>query len=264
MFFFGGGISNFNQDSIKKHYHLVVISMPKTPLYAKKSHLNNSLCFIPDTLNKHKFRTDYLYSDNLDNYVKRAMCVLDYLKQKDWVDNEKLIVAGHSQGSKVATRLTSKNTDVTHLGLFGPNPFGRIDQMIRQERKTAEKGLQTWSQANENIKYWNNKWELANNTDSLKLYPELIAWKSFSQPTYVDLLKIDIPIYITCGTEDITSDLCDLLPLLFTSNNKNNLILKRQIGLEHNFFEVDETGRPNRQKRHWATVMYRFCRWTLE
>lgn len=262
VFMFGGGISNFDNKTIREKYHLVVISMPKTPFYSDINHLNKSLCYIPDTSQKQVFRLDYLKADYIENYVLRANNVLDYLSKQKWIDNSKLVVAGHSQGSKVATLLASNNKNITHLGLFGYNPNGRIDQMIRQERKNAENGKQTWDQANGNIDYWTNYWKNVNNPELREAQAELIAWNSFSKPTIDELLTIDIPVFLSYGTNDITSDLCDLLPLEFIKKGKSNLTVKRKIGLEHNFFEVDDKGNRDHKKPHWIEVMNEFVKWT--
>jgi len=264
VFMFGGGISNFDKETIKKHYHLVVISMPKTPFYSEISHLTQSLCYIPDTSKKEEFRIDYLKSDYLENYVNRANIVLNYLQNQEWVDNSKLIVGGHSQGAIVATALAYTNKKITHLGVFAYNPNGRIDQMIREERKYVEKGMKTWEEANKGIAYWNNFWESVNNPETLAQQPQLIAWKSFSKPTINKFTSIEIPIFLSYGTEDITSDLCDLIPLKFIEKGKTNLTLNRKIGLGHNFFEVDEKGRPNHKKGHWIETMNEFINWTLK
>ncbi len=264
LFMFGGGISNFDIASITKHYHLVVVSMPKTPLISNVNHMNKSYCYIPDTTQKDKFKQDFLHSDYMDNYVERASVVLKYLKQQQWVDNDVLIVAGHSQGSKIATVLASINEDISKVGLFGANPFGRIDQMIRKERKLAESGDKTWEEAEKGIDYWYKYWERANDTVMINKYPQYIPWKSFSKPTINYLLDINVPIYLTYGTNDITSDLCDILPILFISKDKDNLTLKRQIGLEHNFFELKENGRADHNKSHWVDVMNEFIEWTVK
>lgn len=264
LFMFGGGISNFDIKSITKYYHLVVISMPKTPLIASLKHLNKSYCYIPDTTKQQQFKKEYYLADYMENYVERANLVLNYLKKQAWVDSSNLIVAGHSQGAKIATVLTSINKDITKVGLFGLNPFGRIDQMIRQERKYAESGAKTWGEAEKRMNYWYKFWGKANDKELVKKQPQYIAWKSFSKPTINQLLEIEVPIYITYGTKDITSDLCDLIPILFISKGKENLTLKRQIGLEHNFFGVKENGRADHNKRHWKDVMNEFIEWTLE
>jgi len=55
--------------------------------------------------------------------------------------------------------------------------------------------------------------------------------------------------------------LCDLVSLVFIGQGKDNLILKRYIGLEHNFFEVSEEGRANYELEHWEEVMQEFVDW---
>jgi hypothetical protein len=72
-----------------------------------------------------------------------------------------------------------------------------------------------------------------------------------------------MPIYLAYGTEDRVADLCDLVPLFFIEKNKNNLTLKRYLGLEHNFFELDKTGQVNYEKSHWEEVMNHFLDWVL-
>jgi hypothetical protein len=260
----GGGITNFDINEIKKYYHLVVISMPKTPVIAEEKKLNKSYCYIPNSNEPKEFNKEYVLADYLENYQKRGNEVLKYLRKQKWVDNSKLIVAGHSQGSKVATSITISNKNVTRLGLFGANPFGRIDQLVRGYRKDAEEKKITWQQADENI---NNRYQMlrdAYNAEILKSEPDLLAWKSFSKPQINDWLKIKIPTYLAYATNDIASDLCDLVPLFYIQNSKNNLTFKRYLNLEHNFFEVNEDGTANYEKEHWKEVMSEFVKWTLK
>ncbi|RYJ51341.1 hypothetical protein DR871_013005 [Flavobacterium petrolei] len=47
----GGGITNFEINEIKKNYHLIVISMPKTPVIVNEKNLNKSYCYIPNVEN---------------------------------------------------------------------------------------------------------------------------------------------------------------------------------------------------------------------
>jgi len=262
VFFFGGGVSNFDVKKIKESYHLVVISMPETPLIAKTSKLNRSYSYITDSTDQHSYKGTYLKADYLENYVKRANTVLSFLLKQSWTKKIKLVVAGHSQGARVATKLASDNINITHLGLFSFNPFGRIEQMIRQERKYAKEGEKTWGEAEEKIAYWEQLWKDANNADSVEVNPELIAWKSFSSSQIDDLLTIKIPIYLCYGTEDLAAANCDIIPLIFTSNGKNNLTLKRKQGVGHNFFGVKENGQTDFKKSNWIEVMNEFVEWT--
>ena len=260
-YFLGGGISNFDYKEIVENYHLIVISMPKTPVICSKENLNNQYLYVPNPAKSNEFSSEYIKADYLENYVNRANTVLKFLKNKNWIDTTKLVVSGHSQGAKVATKVAGSNNSVTHLGLFGTNPFGRIDQMIRTERFNAQAGKISWEAADSSINRYYQLYKNAHNVDSLKVNPGLIAWKSFSETYYDDWLNLDIPIYLAYGTEDRISDLCDLVPLFFIEQGNDNLTLKRYIGLEHNFFEVNEEGKVNHKKKHWEDVMDAFISW---
>jgi pimeloyl-ACP methyl ester carboxylesterase len=264
MWMIGGGITNFDLNEIKKNYHLIVISMPKTPVIANGKDLNKSYCYIPNPNEPDEFDKEYVKSDYLENYEKRANEVFKFLRKQKWVDNSKLVVAGHSQGSKVATVITLNNKNVTHLGLFGANPFGRIDQRIRDYRKNAESKQITWQEADQKIDSTYQMLRDSYNVDTLKKEPYLLAWKSFSKPLLNDWLKIKVPTYLAYGTNDIASDLCDLVPIFYIQNSKTNLTYKRYLNLEHNFFEVNDDGRANYEKEHWKEVMNNFVKWTLK
>ena len=260
----GGGITNFDLKEIKKKYHLIVISMPKTPVIVNEKYLNKSYCYVPNPKEPDEFDKDYVKSDYLENYENRAKAVLKFLRKQKWVDNSKLIVAGHSQGSKVATLIALNNKQVTSLGLFGANPFGRIDQNIRDYRKSAESKQMTWEEADKRIEQTYEMFKDSYDEKTLIENPNLLAWKSFSRPLINDWLKIKIPTYLAYGTNDIASDLCDLVPLFYIQNSKTNLTYKRYLNLEHNFFEVKENGRANYEKEHWKEVMNEFIKWTLK
>lgn len=260
-YFFGGGISNFDYNTITSNYHLVIISMPKTPIKGNKKNLNANYQYIPNAEKPYEFSEDYLKADYIENYVNRANTVLTYLGKQKWVSKDKLIITGHSQGSKVATKLSLNRKDVTHLGLFAANPFGRIDQYIREARLDAQFGKISWEKADSIINDNYDFFKMVNNPDSVKANPQLLPWKSFSETYYDDWLEMNIPIYLAYGTEDRTSDLCDIVPLFFLEKGKNNLTLKRYIGLEHNFFEKNQQGEVNYEKGHWMEVMDEFVKW---
>ncbi|OYU83539.1 MAG: hypothetical protein CFE24_10755 [Flavobacterium sp. BFFFF2] len=262
MWMIGGGITNFDLNEIKKNYHLIVISMPKTPVIVDEKHLNKSYCYIPNENEPDEFDKDYVQADFLENYEARAQKVLQFLRKQKWVDHSKLIVAGHSQGSKVATLIALNNKKVTHLGLFGANPFGRIDQNIRTYRKEAERKEITWQQANEDIEKTYQMYRDAYDNETLRKDPNLLSWKSFSRPLVNDWLQIKIPTYLAYGTNDIAADLCDLVPLFYIQNAKDNLTYKRYLDLEHNFFEINADGTTNYEKAHWQEVMNEFIKWT--
>ncbi|MEM7367914.1 MAG: hypothetical protein AAF587_04890 [Bacteroidota bacterium] len=261
IYMFGGGINNFDYQALVRQYHLVVISMPHTPMIVPQAFLNPQYQYVPDPTKPRQFSQAYLEADYLDNYVRRAKIVLDYLSKQIYVESSRLVVAGHSQGAKVATKIAGSYPAVSHLGLFAPNPIGRIDQFIRQARLDAQLGKISWEEADSMMNEQISFFQTAHHSDSVKKHPYLKAWKTFSEPFYDDWLELTIPLYIAYGTEDRTADLCDLVPLFFIQEGKDNLTLKRYLGLEHNFFEKSRDGRVNYEQAHWPEVMTSFVAW---
>ncbi|MEO0470260.1 MAG: hypothetical protein AAF206_11605, partial [Bacteroidota bacterium] len=244
----GGGVSNFDLPGILKHYHLIVISMPHTPVVVPKSQVDQSYCYLPDPTKPREFFKPYVEADHLDTYVDRAQIVWNWLKGQSWVNPNDLVIAGHSQGSKIAARFALQEKDVTRVGLFAANPFGRMDQFVRQARHDAQKGKISWEEADKNMQdHYDFFQKAADSTEHKAMYKTTM---SFSQIFLNDWLQLDIPLYLAYGTEDRTSDLCDLVPLFFIQEKKTNLTFKRYLNLEHNFFEV-ENERPNYEKAHW-------------
>lgn len=259
----GGGIANFDYEKIRKHYHLVVISMPKTPLIVNDSMLNDEKWYYGDSPNKNIPSITFQMANYYRNYITRAIKVLKFLKQQNWVDNSKLVVAGHSQGSKIATGIAANYKNVTKLGLFASNPLGRIDQSIRKLRKEAEQGRISWELADKQMEKQYEYFKTAIDPEKMAKDPSLLAWSTFSDPMIEDWLMFNKPIYLAYGTNDIASDFCDLIPLYFIRQRKNNLTYKRYFNLEHNFFELNDQNEIDHTKPHWKEVMDSFLQWTL-
>ncbi len=254
-------LSNFDVKELNKNYHVCVISMPKTPILVHEKNLDDQYCYVTDTLKRYSYSREYLRANYQENYVQRANKVLKFLKKQSWVTSGKLIVAGHSQGARIAVGLASSNKSITHVGLFGYNPYGRIEQVIRQIRKDAEKGKISWAKADSLQKEQYDFYELLQISDSIHPYSILVSWESFSKPTVTELLKLKIPVYIAYGSEDVIADPCDLLPLLFIENSKSNYLIKRYPNLNHNFFPILENGRANHKDGKWKVVFSDFISW---
>jgi dienelactone hydrolase len=262
-FLIGGGVSNFDVKAIREHYHLVVISMPETPVTVPTSNLNDNYCYVPDSTQKTMLDMAFFKADYLENYVQRAQAVLRFLSRQSWVDASRLVVAGHSQGSKVAAKIARANKKVTHLGLFGANPSGRVDQFVREARKKAERGDISWEEADQLMEQHYQNYKAILQPDAEKTDPTALATRTFSEPMLDDWLALHIPIYLAYGTHDIVADQCDLAPIAFLQQGKNNLTVKRYLRMEHNFFEIGADGRAQYDKAHWAAVMQAFVDWTL-
>ena len=251
-------LSNFDLNYLNKFYHVVVISKPFTPLIADVEQLNSQYNYITDTSNLYSYDVNYLKRDYLEYYVKTSIKVLKFLAKQKWVDNRKLVVFGHSQGSREAIGIANAYKKVTHVGLSGYDPLGRMDIYIRDARKEAEAGKITWEQADSITNEYIDFYKTVQIKDSLIANPAYINWNSYSKNTIDKLLNIKIPTYIVYGSNDITSDFCDLLPFYFIDRKLNNFVVKRIPNVEHNYFPLDKEGNPDYDKGKWIEVMNTF------
>ena len=234
-------------------YHLVIISMPKTPLIIAKEYLNKSYSFITNQSDEYSFFDEYLKNNYLDNYVNRTNAVIKDLRLKKWVNKDEIHLIGHSQGAKIATVVASENQQIKSVSLLGFNAFGRYETKLRRERIKLKSNIIEAKEYKANIKNLYERWEDINNTpnDFKKGHN---SWASFSIDYTPFLLKIDIPIYIGYGTNDIIAENCDLLPLKFIEESKRNLTLFPYVGLDHNFFNVE-------REKFWDNVMGDIINW---
>ena len=261
LWVFGGGISNFDVNEIKKTHHVVVISMPNTPLVANISALDQNYAFIGENGEKNTYLNSFLLNDHMGNYLDRVDKVLDFLYGQSWVISNDLLVAGHSQGAKIALKIAATRKDVSAVALFALNPMARVDEMIRRIRLDAEKGKVDWDYAEEKTKEYYQFVADFNNPDSVMVQLEYTACKSFSKPLINDLLTIECPVYIAYGGQDISASLCDVLPIYFMEQGKQDYVLKRYPLLDHNFFHINQK---DEQVTEWSMVVSSFYNWALE
>jgi len=257
-------LNNFDLEEMIKEYYVVVISMPKTPIKVTPTNLNHSYNYVQDTSAEYSYAPEYIQANYLENYINRANRVIKFLVKQKWVDKTNIVVAGHSQGSRVAVGIAHSNKKITKLGLFGYNPMRRIDQAIWSYRKQAQHGEISWEQADSLQQIQYEFYNKVLDDDSLVANPELKSWRSFSTCSISQLTNLEIPVYIAFGSLDNVAEYCDLLPLYFAEQNKTNFVLKRYPNLEHNFFPLDENFRPDYANGKWKEVMGSFIKWSIE
>lgn len=250
----------FKYEELLTDFHLIEISMPRTPIEAEMKNLNSQYCFVTDTSIENSFKKEYLKDNFLSNYVSRTNRVIADLLGKEWVNKGQIHLVGHSQGAKIATVVASQNENVASVSLLGFNAYGRFDENIRRERNKMRQNQITGEEYLTNLDYHFQKWEEINQEPNDYENGNL-NWTTFSIDYIPYLLKIDVPIFVGFGTQDISAENCDLLPIVFIENKKSNLTIKPYIGLEHNFFETKD-GKPDYQSGgHWTEVMSDIKKW---
>ena len=236
------GTFPFEVTDFLDEFHVVIIGKPGVPVISDVKDLKSNYQYLVENDSVPK-----TYSDNnyIDYYVKRNNFVINKLLKEKWISKNKLVVAGHSEGSTIAAKLATKNNKVTHLIYSGGNPYGRILSMLQEEvykRKNYDL-----------IEYWKFVVENKDNLD----YNGGDTYKAtydFSQPSAIYLKKLKIPVLITYGTKDWNAPYNDLLQIESIQSSLKNLEFKPYFDVEHNFFPVNEKREPNYEIYNWENV----------
>lgn len=241
------------EDEFLKNVHLVVVGKPGIPTVANIESLDRSYNYlkngeIPDT---------FIKNDFLEFYVDRDVFLIKHLMKQGWVDKQKLIVAGHSQGSHIALNVGEKIPQTSHLIYSGGSPFGRIMRTIQQYRNAETDSSLT----NSIFDHWQ---EVVKNPNQISPDQKGDSFKSeysFNQSQFEKLLSQPYEILISYGTKDESAIFNDLLRIESIRRHKKNIKFIPVIGTEHNFFPVAEDGSVNRNVFNWDHVAKQWFDW---
>ncbi len=242
------GTLPFNETGFLDDYHIVIVAKPSIPIIANSNTLGDNFMYLKD---KEKSIPPKGYTDRnyLDYYVFRNNFIIKQLGKERFVNKSKLIVAGHSEGSTIAAKMASLNPKITHLIYSGGNPFGRIVNILSEEKNKKET-LNYWKEVVENANTINY-----NGGDTFK------ATYSFSLPQSENLLQLKIPILFTYGSKDVVANYNDLFQIEVIRDRKQNFTFLNYEGLEHNFFSVNENNEANYEMENWDKVANYWLVW---
>ena len=248
------GVFSFKPDSLAKYFHIAIVSKPYVPLIMDKKNLGSQFCYL-DTSGK--MVKNYSDRNLLDYYVKRDIEVIKFLQKQNWISTEKLVLAGHSEGSTIVSKITSIYPKVTHLIYSSGNPFGRIMSIIGQSRQEEN---DTTKIADEDFVMWQNSINSPNSLDFSQGDTHK-ATVEFSKPPIKYLEKIKIPVLISYGTKDWCAPFNDYLRVEMIRKHKTNFTFKAYIGTEHNFFPLKPNGEINYDIFNWDKVADDWLSW---
>jgi dienelactone hydrolase len=210
-----------------------------------------------------KIPIEYIKNDNLKYRTFQAKTVLNYLYKQKWVQKDSIFVIGHSEGYRVAAKLSENNRKIAKLVCMSANPFNRIAEYVLKSRietlftpsdsliqKEIDMDVDGFKNISKNIETYKNDQELYNRMS----YNNVLSYESF--------LKFKNPILVTYGTEDLGSLNNDLLPFLL---RKTNLTMFVYPDLDHNYNkkEVDKNGNELESSYHWDDVFNDIQNWLL-
>lgn len=250
-------------------YHMVVIAKPGVPLVMDSAAVGR---FFDRVMNRTFAPEKYLVNNNLDYYVRTSSKVINFLVRQPWVDKQKIVVVGGSEGYNVAAKLALVNQAITHLICYSSHPYGRFDYLIKEQRHKALTGEITDEKAQAQIDSLYALWKAIcqdpKATDKL-YYDTYYAWSSFSEPPINSLVKLTIPIFVAYGTKDDDWDIVeenDLLGVRFLQLGKTNLTLRPYLHCNHSLVELrkNATGEVVSSVDHSSEFVNDYINWLRE
>lgn len=236
-------------------FHLVTVSKPFIPLIVHRDSLGHNDCYLPDNGHAPK---EFIRRDYREYHVKRNIYVLKELLKEKWTSSNQLVLAGHSQGSSVATIMSTQFDKITHLIYSGGNPFGQImSQLLNaREKENDSTRIAKWS-----FEQWQRVVDNPNETETPRGGDSNKNISSFSQPILNELLTLKIPTLVTYGTRDNASPFNDYLRIEAMRLKKDNINFLDYIGTEHNFFPKDSCGNVDYKTYNWDKVIVDWLEW---
>ena len=255
MVSFTGG---FDYKEISRRYHIIMISKPCTPIIKNLNELNNAGAYPPDISKPDEFDERYLERNYLEYYVEETEAVIEFLKNQTWVDKDRIILFGFSQGAHIAAHVAMRSEDILALGHGGGNVMGRFSQVINDVQNLAKKGEISAEEAQDRTNYWYKFWRETSRDSLWRGGDPPHTWMSFSNQYIDKFVQIKIPIFIAYGTEDPGAQQNVMLPIYFELAGKTNYVMRPFIGCDHGLTEILSDGS---EKWHFGTLMDEFIQW---
>jgi len=251
----GFGTFPFNPDSLSKDYHIAIVGKPFIPVIADIKTLQSDFTYRDSTGN---FPANYIQRNLLTYYTSRNLEVIRYLQKQPWITKDKLVVAGHSEGSTIAAKIASQSKKITHLIYASGNPLGRMLTIITQSRHDETDSMQ-WA---ENVfKTWQSIVQEPEKMDATK-GDTYKATYGFSMPPFSYLEKIKIPVLVCYGTKDEGAvPFNDYLRVEMIRRKKTNFSFNAYFGTEHNYFGLKPDGQTDYDKFNWDKVAMDWLKW---
>ncbi len=247
----------FNTNAICEKYHLVLVGKPGIPFIIDSKDLQSDYSYFES--NSQKPPIKYSKNNYLEYYVKRNLYIIDYLTHQKYVNVCNLIVAGHSQGARVAIEMALKSKRITHLIYACGNPCGQIMSMVSKSRQ-RENLADSTKYADDEFQYYEEVVENIDNIDG-KYYDLYKSTYSFSKSSISSFSKLKIPVLVCYGTMDPSTPFNDYLHTEIIRKRKNNFRFQAYIGLDHNFFGVNKTGEIDFENNNWDNIANDWLKW---
>jgi esterase/lipase len=194
--------------------------------------------------------------DNLNYRVFQANEVINYLKQNQ--NTQEIYVVGHSEGYRVASKLSEINQNINKMICLSSNPFSRSVENILLK-------------STENYLYENDASRI-NQIEDEYFYNYLVNEDSSKDENYYSynkhlpldsFKKFKKPLLIAFGSNDLSSSLNLFLPFILV--DQQNISVKSYPDLGHNFEKKTINKNDSAQTTYFWDAVFEDCvRWLLE
>lgn len=240
-----------------KDYHIAIINKPGVPSVAKLEELATPYYNYIDQETGY-FPRKYCQNNHLDYYVNRNKAVIDFLTTKDWIDANKIVLVGHSEGVDIGFKMAIGKVKMSHLVLLNGDLTGRIMSEVALRRKMNPNDSLATEQV---FDHWKELTQMTTYSDDCSKGDSQKATASFSYPFMQYIAEVDIPIYVGYGTKDRGVLLMDYLRYEAIRLRKDNYHFKAYHGLEHNFAPVQADDTPDYDNMQFDRVATDFFAW---
>jgi len=246
------GTFAFLSEQAQLDCHIVIVGKPGIPLVADAGTLAPGHNYVDKSTGIPPLY--YCQRNYLEYYVRRNEAVLRYLKKQPWVDKNRVVVGGHSEGSRIVAHLAAMPGLVSRAVYLSGSPLGR--ELTKLARDPADS---TGTAAEMQFAQWQHAVDHPKQNDCTPgdSYQNLY---SFGQSDLPFLFKSRVPIFIGYGTRDAGAVANDYLRLEAIRLHKNNFTFRPYVGREHNFFSFKDE-KVNRDDWYWEKVGDDFLRW---
>lgn len=201
-----------------------------------------------------------------NNVLDRAFVadtVIKYILDKIYPQAKIVAVLGHSEGSDIAAKLAAINNNVTHLcfssGNGTPQFFNDILFIREQMQKDDISALEAQNKLEKYYAGLDSVFKKPNSTTDY-FNGDTYKWNSaINHPPIDNLLKLDIPIYLTIGSNDdkVPVETTDFIVAEFIRHQKTNLTHKVYLNCNHNYVENTDDGN---KIDHWNDLFVDFLK----
>ncbi|MGF6929383.1 putative esterase [Chitinophaga sp. W2I13] len=224
-------------------FHVVMISKPGIN-FCDTINIDKDSASVADAVALLPPSTEYRQRAGLQWRIAAASRVLDYVYSHFPVNKSKVVAYGYSEGAQVVPGLSVANKKITHCACINGSGLNQFYDFITAVRMKAAQGAISPQEAQQQVDslfvQFASIYATPHDTQREWEGHSYQRWASFCSDIPMDnLTKLNIPIFMTAGTNDASSPIYGLeyVKLEFLRLGKKNLTF-RVYPTDHSFQEM--------------------------